>query len=70
MHVFIMLPFFSDISKWCQKVHSKYVCREMFAFAMISVIHFAKDIAFLYHDIPFVYIAIIMRFYITIYHLS
>ena len=32
--------------------------------------HFAKDIPFLYHNIPFVYITIIMRFYIMIYHLS
>ena len=32
--------------------------------------HFAKDIAFLYHDIPFVYMTIIMKFYITIYRLS
>ena len=29
--------------------------------------HFAKDIAFLYHNIPFMYIMIIMKFYITIY---
>ena len=28
--------------------------------------HFAKDIAFLYHDTLFVYITIIMRFYIMI----
>ena len=51
------------------QAHSAIKCRKMFAFATISVIILPKDIAFLYHDIPFVYITIIMRFYIPIYHL-
>ena len=33
------------------------------------LLSFTKDIAFLHHNIPFVYIMIITRFYITIYHL-
>ena len=61
------VPFFSDTSKRCHKVHSKYEGNVCFC---NNICYFAKDIAFLYHDIPFVYIIIIMRFYITIYRLS
>ena len=49
----------------------KYIVNmwEMFAFAIISCYRF-QNLVFVYHNIPFVYITIIMRFYITIYHLS
>ena len=59
-----MLPFFLIQAHGAVKYIVKYV-----TFA-IYVHQFAKDIAFLYHDILFVYITIIMRFYITIYRLS
>ena len=59
------VPFFSDTSTWCMVNMWENVC-----FCSNIWYYFAKDIAFLYHNIPFVYITVIMRFYITIYHLS
>ena len=43
------VPFFSDTSTCCHEVHSKYV--ENVCFCNNIGYHFAKDIAFLYHNI-------------------
>ena len=46
------VPFFSDASTWCHKVHSKYV--ENACFCNNICYDFKKDIAFFYHDIAII----------------